>query len=335
MKVGRLSQTVWKRSVLKQLHREDPGRLIHPAIQESCAAVAAGDEISAVMASASVSGQSTEPGFYAAAAAVNDLAAKGGAPEGVFLRLLLPVSAEEEDVRQLTARTMEYCEEAEVCFLGVQAQTDPAVCQIVAVAEALGTGSLQNLRSPEEVKPGQTILLCGYVGLEGSLRILDERENELRTRFVPSFLAQTAELKSLMNGKPVADAVKVAGSLPVMLQIKSGGIFAALWDLAEAAGVGLDVSLNQMSIRQETVEICEYYRLNPYQMTSAGSFLLVTEEPEKYLKALEESGVRAERLGVTTAGNARVVTSGSELRYLDRPAPDELEQWRERERRIK
>lgn len=32
-------------------------------------------------------------------------------------------------------------------------------------------------------------------------------------------------------------------------------------------------------------------------------------------------------LGVTTADHAKVITSGDEVRYLDRPAPDELMRW--------
>jgi len=82
-----------------------------------------------------------------------------------------------------------------------------------------------------------------------------------------------------------------------------------------------------MSIRQETVELCEYYHLNPYQMTSAGSVLMITEHGERLARALSEGGARASVLGVTTAGNARVVTSGEESRFLDRPAPDELMRW--------
>ena len=54
-----------------------------------------------------------------------------------------------------------------------------------------------------------------------------------------------------------------------MQQIGSGGILAALWDLTEASGTGMKVDMAEFSIRQETVELCEFYRLNPYLLTSA------------------------------------------------------------------
>ena len=94
-----------------------------------------------------------------------------------------------------------------------------------------------------------------------------------------------------------------------------------------------EIDLKKILIRQETVEVCEYYQLNPYQMTSAGCILFLTDHAEKLIEILEESGARAERLGVTTAGNARVITSGEEQRYLERPAPDEWMRFLEQELR--
>ena len=83
----------------------------------------------------------------------------------------------------------------------------------------------------------------------------------------------------------------------------------------------------QIALKQETVEICEFYRLNPYLMTSAGSYLILTSEAESVIRELEEAGVCAVRLGVARDGNAKVIRNGEEVRYLDRPASDELERW--------
>ena len=62
-------------------------------------------------------------------------------------------------------------------------------------------------------------------------------------------------------------------------------------------------------------------------MTSTGSLLFFTDQGEKLIEILEKNGARAVRLGSTTAENARVITSGSEFRYLDRPTSDELMLW--------
>ena len=55
-----------------------------------------------------------------------------------------------------------------------------------------------------------------------------------------------------------------------MQDLSEGGIFGALWEMADGAGIGLDVALKRIPIQQETVEICEFFGVNPYQMLSTG-----------------------------------------------------------------
>ena len=112
-----------------------------------------------------------------------------------------------------------------------------------------------------------------------------------------------------------------------MRQIGSGGILAALWELFEQEQTGFEIDMHRIALKQETVEICEFFRLNPYQMTSAGSFLILTERADEVLAVLEDAGAHAVRLGTAGKQNARVIRNGEETRYLDRPAPDELLRW--------
>lgn len=320
MRVGKLPQTVWRRSVLKQLNC--------PADQ-TCTVVRGENGEVILAASASVSGNTYSAGMYAAVKAVNDLASRGAVPAGLSMHLALPVRLEEEGLKEIIRRTEAVCRSMQVPLTGVQAEVHPAVCQIIIHAEAIGTVKESELLSPGAVHPGQEIVLCGYVGLEGMLRILDECEEELSERFAPAFIRSMKALREQIVqvcSLQAAQGCRVAA----MQQIGSGGIFGALWELAEAAGVGLEADLAKMSIRQETVEVCEYFRLNPYQMTSAGCILMVTDHGAGLVRELCAGGTRAAVLGITTAESARVIINGSERRFLDRPAPDELMLWWER-----
>ena len=77
-------------------------------------------------------------------------------------------------------------------------------------------------------------------------------------------------------------------------------------------------------ILQETVEVCEYFHLNPYQLASAGSFLMVTENAEALCQRLAEQGIPASIIGQITDNNDKIIQNGEEIRYIDRPAPDEI-----------
>ena len=110
-----------------------------------------------------------------------------------------------------------------------------------------------------------------------------------------------------------------------MYLLSEGGVFAGLWNLAKAAGVGLKIDLKSIPIRQETVEICNFFVLNPYQMQSEGSCLLLADNGGRVKAGLQEKGIFSEIIGVTTENNDRVVINGEERRYLEKHYEDALE----------
>ena len=256
-------------------------------------------------------------------------------PQGISLRILFPEDAEEEMLAAAAGEAKEVCCRMRTELTCLQGEVNPAVRQMIVVADAAGAADSRGFTGI--MSPGQEILLCGYTGLEGMLHILDEAEEELAERFVPSFLGQAGALQSdLVMPEQILAGCRTEASgggrlISAARQIGSGGILAALWEMAEISGTGLEVSMEAMALKQETVEICEHFQINPYQMTSAGSYLIATEHAEELMGVLEKAGARAGRLGIAKAQNARVITSGDETRYLDRPAPDSLMCW-QRER---
>ena len=92
----------------------------------------------------------------------------------------------------------------------------------------------------------------------------------------------------------------------------------------EAGGCGLQVDVKAIPIRQETVEICEFFDVNPYQIMSSGSMLIAAKDGLKVMRALQDAGIPAALIGSMTEGNDRILRNGEEIRYLDRPKPDEL-----------
>ena len=114
-------------------------------------------------------------------------------------------------------------------------------------------------------------------------------------------LRQTESLEEMLCTPSVLLEAYAHGASAVR-QIGSGGILAGLWDLSESLGIGMEIERSHILIRQETVEICEYYQLNPYQMTSAGSALIVTDKVRSCWRFLNGRGHEPGRLGVTTDG---------------------------------
>ena len=109
-----------------------------------------------------------------------------------------------------------------------------------------------------------------------------------------------------------------------MQDLSEGGIFGALWEMADGAGIGLDVALKRIPIQQETVEICEFFGVNPYQMLSTGALLIAAADGEGLVQKMALEGIPSAVIGRTTSGKERILRNGEEVRYLDKPQMDEM-----------
>ena len=109
-----------------------------------------------------------------------------------------------------------------------------------------------------------------------------------------------------------------------MHDISEGGIFGALWEIAESTSVGLHIDLKKIPIRQETVEVCEFCNVTPYELLSGGSLIMITEDGENLIEELRKENISANIIGKITDSHDRILMNDDEKRYLDKPKPDEI-----------
>ena len=323
MKIGKVSQTVLKRSMLKPLQFTRKEAMFAPTVEEMCYGVVCKEDEELLCASTVLYGDEKDLGVFALAQVLNHLATRGAKMVGASVHIMLPPHAYESRLKAM----MEYVEAAgsmhRVQILHAKAEISPAVSKAVLYLNGIGILKKEAFIQSSMGKSGQDIVLLKWIGLEGTFRAMREKEEELKERFVPTFLNKIKQMESQLFSEEEIEIAKQHGA-SAMHQITEGGVLAALWEVAEASGVGLEVELKNMSIRQETVEICEFCHLNQYQLTATGSVLILTDRGEELVQKYEEAGIQASLLGRTTAEAERVILSGEEKRFLDRPAADEL-----------
>ena len=167
------------------------------------------------------------------------------------------------------------------------------------------------------------IVATKWVGLEGTAILASEREEELRTRYAKPFIDNAKVFRQMMSIVPEA-AVATKSGASAMHDVSEGGIFGALWEFAVSSGVGLEIDLKKIPIRQETVEICEFFDLNPYKILSGGCLLIATEDGNGMVLELEKAGIEAVVIGKATDGNDRVLLNEDERRFLETTQTDEM-----------
>ena len=322
MKLGKVSQTIYRRSILKQLHTDDKVALVMPSLEENCfGAVSTGYE-TVLNADVSLYGNEKDLCVFAIAQAVNHLAAKHAQAKGISIQIMLPDYAFESRIKAMIQVSQETADELGIQILKADAQIVPHISTTIVHVTATGTME-RTTQLCKKATAGQELVMIGYMGLEGALRIKRAKEEELAGRFIPAFLNKMETYRPYLFTTKALNTAAACG-VSAMHQIVDGGIMAALWNLAESSGCGLSVDMRKIAVKQETIEVCECFHLNPYQMTSAGAVLVATDKGEELVDTLVKEGVPAVIIGHLTDGNDRVIHSGGEMRYLDKPAADEI-----------
>ena len=197
------------------------------------------------------------------------------------------------------------------------------------------------------------IIVAGYIGLEGSLKIAKEKEEELEQHFSKYFMNQIKECEKYLVSSSALERMelgqninfkeikplkkenvkKAKGEENVMIPLGDLGkelsylsLWSALWNLCESWKMGVEVEFSRIPIRQETIEICQLVGLNPYQISSRGSYLIFTSQAENMIEDLEKKEIPANIIGKTTNKRERLIKRGDYVRHLPRPMiPEEFE----------
>lgn len=172
-----------------------------------------------------------------------------------------------------------------------------------------------------KARPGQDVVLSKWIGLQGTA-VLAERNRERLSERYPAWLAEKAAgFGAYLSVLPEAEIAVRAGA-GAMHDASEGGILAALWELAERSGTGLVIDMRKLPLRQETVEICEFCNVNPYELMSGGCLIMTADNGERLAAALEQAGIPAAAVGKVTDSKDRLLINGDEVRYMDRPHRD-------------
>ncbi|MBR1758044.1 MAG: AIR synthase family protein [Lachnospiraceae bacterium] len=323
MKPGKVPETILKRSVLAQIKHKRPEVLVGAGIGEDCAVVQIPPDEVLVVSTDPITAASIEAGKYAIHVTANDIAAGGAEVFGVMLTLLLPDGTSEEALRQMMAEMEAECEKLDIQIIGGHTEVTSVVNQPVITVTGLGRMSAGRIPKSADLIPGQDLVMTKWAGIEGTSILAKEKEAELKRHFPADFIDQAKRLSEYIS---VVDEAKIAmqhGAL-VMHDITEGGVFGALWEVAAASNVGVEVDLYAIPIKQETVEICEYFDINPYMLMSSGCLLIGCDDGEGLVTELAGAGIPAAVIGRVTSGNDRVILNRGERRFLTPPESDHL-----------
>ena len=323
MKVGKVPESILKRSVLRQIHTRREEVRMGAGVGEDCAAVKLAEDEVFVVSTDPITGTAADIGRLSMHITMNDLASSGAEPVGVMLTVLLPEGSEEADLKKIMGQVEEVCAECQVQIMGGHTEVTRAVCQPLINVCGVGKAKEGKLVTTSGAKPGDDILATKWIGLEGTSILAKEKAEELLGHYPDWFVEKAQGFDQYLSVLPEAEAAVQAG-VSAMHDVTEGGIFGALWEMAESSGIGLEIDWKKIPVKQETIEVCEFFQINPYELISSGCMLIAAPDGKQVAWELERRGIHAVVIGKATEGNDRLLWNGEEKRFLEPPKADEL-----------
>ena len=177
------------------------------------------------------------------------------------------------------------------------------------------------------------ILMTGSTALSTAARLMTECRGEMERQF-PSFFravfnTDDSDEEEVRIPLPAAlerhrahlpEALRIAEEDGCLFcrEVGREGVLRSLWKMGEELELGMEVHIKKIPIRQETIEICEYYDLDPYEEESGGTLLIAASDCGGLACALEKAGIPVSVIGFLHTGKARTIVYPGHVRYLDK-----------------
>lgn len=269
--------------LLADLPTDDPRLLLGPQVGEDAAVLDLGGDRLLVAKSDPITFATDEIGYYAVNVCTNDLAVTGAEPRFYLPTILLPAGqADAGMARRLFGQLGDACRRLSITIAGGHSEITPAVSQPVIAGTLLGEVARDRFVRSGGCRPGHLLLMAGSAPVEGVSLIAREKRTDLQAQgWSEAELDAAANYLYEPGISVLAPALAAAqtGRVTAMHDPTEGGIATGLLELALAADVGLEVTLEAIPVPKVARRLCAAFDLDPLGVIASGA-LLATAAPQ-------------------------------------------------------
>jgi len=324
---GKVPTDVLEKIVFKNLGAKRDDVILTPSIGEDAAIVQSGKEIF-VVSSDPITGAEEWLGWLAVHVNANDVATRGVQPRWFNSILLLPKNSTPELVEKICTQMDKAARQLNVAIIGGHCEVTLGIDHPIVTGCAIGVAENGKYLTSGGARIGDQIILTKGTGIEGTAILASDRRAELQSVFDESFVTKAENFFEKISVVKEALTAFRTGGVSAMHDPTEGGVAGGLHELADAANVGFSVYEEKIFVPEETRKICAHFGVDPLQLISSGSLLIVAEEEKagKIISSLLQNGIQASIIGevVESMLGRNLVTKAGEKTELVRPDSDHL-----------
>jgi hydrogenase maturation factor len=266
-------------------------------------------------------------GTYTVAVNCNDIVAMGGIPKYLTTTILLPPDSDLKKLPAIFKEINHACRQAGVLWVGGHTEVTSAVTRTIISAQMVGS-LFKEATVTSGAQAGELLVMSKWAGLEATTILAREKKKVCRKLLGREGFKRVLDwlhdpgISIIREGRILKDLRITAGHDPT-----EGGIATGIHEIASRSGVGARIDSTKIKIREETLELCSYFNLDPLGILSSGVFLF-TAPPELAADAcakLNTGGIPAAVIGEITPDPGEIIlVQGGKTGPLPIYSKDEL-----------
>jgi len=255
----------------------------------------------------------------------SDLTTSGIAPQYVTMDWNLPMDIEDDQIETMLRVIDRECKKYGASIVtGHTGRYEGCAYPMVGGATFLAVAPKDGWVTADMARPGNRILVTKTAALEATA-ILANTFPSIVDRHLSPDLAQRA--KDLFDSMSTVDDALTAAKVGLrgdgvwaMHDATEGGVRNAVWEMAQASGLGVDVDLSAVPVDAAVAATCKAFRMDPLDAISEGT-LLVAVSPKSsdgVVANLKRKGILAADIGAFTRRGGRCRDRSGPLTPADR-----------------
>lgn len=330
---GKVPPALLERLIFKRLGTRRKEVVVGPSLGVDGAVVRVGDRL-LVSSMDPITGALERIGWLAVNINANDVATFGVRPAFFSSCILLPEHATEAIVRTVCRQIDSGARKLGMAVIGGHSETTPGLAFPIVIGCCMGVTERGRYVTSKGARAGNDLILTKSAGMEGTAILAADRRTLLADALGNPVVNKAAAFFRRISVVDDALLAFGTGGVTAMHDPTEGGIANGIHELADASNKGFRIFEDRIPIAEETMRICEYFRIDPMCLIASGSLLIAAEKDfsGKIVKVLRKNGIAAAVIGelLSSSRKRSIVRRDGREERLARPVSDHLWQALER-----
>ncbi|MFC2059738.1 AIR synthase family protein [Chloroflexota bacterium] len=260
----------------------------------------------------------------------SDAVTCGLKPKLLSIDLNLPMDMTKKQLATMWDTMHRECEKLGISVIcGHTARYENCHYPMVGGATVVGIGGKDEYVTPKMAKAGDKIIITKGPAIEASgifatmfPRLMEEQFGLEFSQKAEQIFYQMSVVEDAMTA--VSVGVRENG-ITAMHDATECGIWGGLYEVAQAAGLGVRIEKERIVVEDCVTEICSYFDIDPYAAISEGTLIIACREPkaQEVVQALTQKGIKSSIVGeLIEAGKGMVLADGGIEKSLQHPIVD-------------